>query len=138
MGEKWTPQIISDDGVNLIVTFALRVKRCHICKKLCMNIDTNQTRLFWYGDGQKDQMKRAGIVKEDFSADEPTCEECSNKGLVKFTCNLCSLEQFSTEVQESFGDPAEFLCKTCYATVPAQTWDKAVDRLRDAHQWDYS
>jgi hypothetical protein len=41
------------------------------------------------------------------------------------------------QVEEQFGDPAEYLCKPCYETVPASVWDAAKERLRRSHQYDH-
>ena len=88
---------------------------------------------------EETQLKNAGWVKSGrtWLNGQYVCEECERNGRVLFTCELCGKEQSSTEVQESFGDPPEYLCKGCYASVSAKDWTEKVDGLRKSHQWDY-
>src|SRR3954464_6012749 len=44
-------------------------------------------------------------------------------------CELCDTHQAEDQMQWSGGGRMYFLCKTCYATTPALTWDVMVNAL---------
>jgi len=65
------------------------------------------------------------------------CETCHKDGKLNVTCALCGQTRKSSELQETIGDPPEYLCLPCYKTVPAQVWAMKVDELMDSHQYDF-
>jgi hypothetical protein len=121
------------------VIIAVRAWRCESCKwpmieqkhldKGVLAHDTTSVAGQLQGAGFK---VRSGI----FWSGE-LCTECAAKAASVFTCELCKQERPSDQVEEQFGDPAEYLCKPCYETVPASVWDAAKERLRRSHQYDH-
>lgn len=115
-------------------------ERCPICGRTMMY--KSKGRVFsQFGDSdiQKRLISEQGVVfisssKKD---DEFICEVCESEGKASFTCALCEKTFHTDNIQQSFGDPAEYLCKVCYTTIPANVWEKKVDDLEKAHRWDF-
>lgn len=84
-------------------------------------------------------MKRANMVYLSSTQvdGDPICKECEAAGKADFLCALCEKRYPSSEVKESIGWPAEFLCKNCYETKPAKIWDEKVDELQEDHRYDF-
>src|SRR5579859_7870202 len=138
----FTPQVVKDTNA-IYVTMLLEVDECPICKKIMMR---KENKHFHGGNmpnsfaiDQDTQMKQVGIVFESKTKvdDQYICAECAEAGKADFLCSLCGSRYPTDQVQESFGDPPEHLCKNCYATVPAQQWDKKTSQLYSAHQYDH-
>jgi len=86
------------------------------------------------------QLKAAGwqVASDACVADGGRiCDRCKQAGLATFRCDLCGLLRSTSQVQEGFGDPAEYLCVPCFETVPAKRWAEACDALREAHKYDF-
>jgi len=86
------------------------------------------------------QIKAAGwqVASEACLADGGRiCDRCERAGLATFRCHLCGLLRSTSQVQEGFGDPAEYLCVPCFETVPAKRWAEACAALREAHKYDF-
>lgn len=136
--EEYTPQHLSGD----LWTVAIRVEKCPMC-------DRNMICRYWqsafpfpsfYRDFAERQYERAGFVKRTMLRNKDhklICERCADEGKADFECYLCKKIYTRDNLQESHGDPADHLCKTCYRTVPAEQWDKTVEELEEAHRWDY-
>jgi hypothetical protein len=129
---------IHDGYVEMMVEY----EKCPICNKVMIQrLVGYDNRLFpaWIQMTQEAQAKRAGIVfKGSVKVDDDLiCEECEKSGRADFLCAICNTRQSTDEIQESFGYPPEFLCKECYNTVPAKTWDEKVSELHEAHRYDY-
>jgi len=65
------------------------------------------------------------------------CKECADKSLADFECALCNQRYPTSEIQESFGVPPEFLCKECYQNKPARIWCEKVEELESDHRYDF-
>ena len=65
------------------------------------------------------------------------CTACAEAGRATFVCALCEQERPSSEVHDSWGDPVESLCTTCYQTVPAAIWEAKTKQLYERHRWDF-
>jgi hypothetical protein len=136
----YTPQVI--DGKYVL--FAAQGRECPICKKIMIKklqryYFENSFFPAWVEMNQDAQMKRAGLVyvggaKVD---DEYICEECEKAGKADFKCELCGERHPTSEIQERFGDPADFLCKSCYETTTAKVWEEKCDELQEEHKYDY-
>jgi hypothetical protein len=88
---------------------------------------------------QDAQMKASNVVyKSSLTKDDDyICVECAKEGKASFVCSLCKERRQSRELQESFGDPSDCLCRVCYETVPAKTWAIKVKELETAHKYDW-
>ena len=119
--------------------FYLAVYQCPICGKQMMCKDKNELFPRYVGETQDAQMKEAGIVyisrsKKD---DDYICVECEKAGLSSFTCTICEEEKPTSKMQNSFGDPPEYVCLDCYSKIPAKEWDEKIKRIEEAHRYDY-
>lgn len=134
--EKYIPKI--HEG-GRYVEMLLEAKKCKCCNKVMITKETNNLFPMYYAINQEAQMKAAGLVyiTSTLVDDEPICIECEQSGKASFLCALCEERKTTDKKQESFGDPAEFLCKDCYESVPAKKWDEKVDELRESHYWDF-
>lgn len=141
MMNEYTPEI---DGKYAKVVIAL--EECSSCGKSMVKVREEDTRrlsdLFplYIKDNLKSQLERAGIQWLGYQTDkfgECLCEECSKAGKGKFICALCNEERSSNLIERCFGYPPEYLCRTCYVTVPAKQWDIKVKELHDSHRWDF-
>jgi hypothetical protein len=117
----------------------LAAKKCKCCQKVMIEKETKNLFPNFYAINQKAQMKAAGLVYMTATLvdDEPICIECEESGKASFLCELCDERKTTDKKQESFGDPAEFLCKDCYESVPAKKWHEKVDELQESHRWDF-
>jgi hypothetical protein len=141
---KYVPQVIVDDEDYTIVSFALKVDKCVICKSLTMAKITHYSYFpfpnRWIGD-QEDQMTAAGIRPLGghtyHPEDGPICNVCAEQGLGRFLCAGCGLERAVSHQKERIGDPPEFLCMTCYETMPAKRWNEIKNELNERHKYDW-
>jgi len=121
------------------MTFELRVECCPFCGRPMMDKCGYGIFPFYMGNNQESQMKERGVVFRSSATinNKHICVECKKAGKASFKCALCKEMKSSSKEEESFGDPTEYLCKDCYATVPAKEWDEKVERLRKDHQYDW-
>jgi len=119
--------------------FELKVEECACCKRPMMIKANNGLFPYYIGDNQESQMKKQGIVFSSHSKknNQKICIECEKSGKASFVCALCHENRGSEEVEESFGDPAEYLCKECFSTVSAKVWEEKTDELSRAHRYDF-
>ena len=137
MGEymkEYTPTTYYGRCVLIVV----ELRACPLCGKLIMppgrGMFPTSPKV-----SRETQMRNAGWVEEGrcrINGDYP-CAECVQAGKATFVCAGCGKEQSGSEIKESFGDPPEYLCKTCYATIPAKEWDEKEAELRESHRWDF-
>lgn len=133
--QEYTPKVIEKNYVEMLI----EGKKCKTCDRLMLpNIKSglfpNYLRI-----NQDAQMKLAGMVYiSSTQVDGKTiCKECEAAGKADFLCALCNIRYPSSEVKESIGLPAEFLCKNCYETKPAKIWEEKLDALQDDHRYDF-
>lgn len=119
--------------------FELETSPCASCKRPMLKKAKEGLFPFTYDFTQEKQMEALGVVLESSSRidDNKICVECEAEGKASITCSLCDQSKPSSKMQESFGDPAEYLCSDCYATVPAKVWDDKMEELRKTHRWDF-
>ncbi len=136
--ENYTPKIHKDRSF-WFAEMLIAVKGCHFCEK---------PMIFKTGQGLfppqfhirlDDQMKNAGIVfMGTIRVDnKEICVECEAAGKADFKCELCEQRYLSDQKKESFGYPAEYLCKKCYEITPAKIWDEKVSQLESEHRYDF-
>lgn len=92
------------------------------------------------GNTVRAQLARASIMLRSTALDadgNTLCLECAKQGKATFVCALCKQVRTSDEQQFHVGDPQECLCRICYETVPAKTWDTKVEQLHTDHIYDY-
>lgn len=131
------------------VTIAVGLSTCPCCKSPMIEapLKALNSVASVVGSGLKDggnsiaaQCLRGGLVVRSNSTNtenEKICENCANAGESSFICAMCKEKRASSEKEESFGDPPEFLCKVCYATKSAKDWDDIIKKLSDRHRWDF-
>jgi hypothetical protein len=142
MENKFVPQIAKVCDRTYVVMM-LEAKVCPICSKVMIR----QGRALMHGGhfpnaftlNLESQMKDAGLVflscvKVD---DESICVECVATGKADFLCALCNKRYPTDQEQYCIGDAPEYLCKSCYASVPAKVWDEKVEQLMEEHRYDY-
>jgi hypothetical protein len=91
-------------------------------------------------NGEDLQLQRVGWVHNSDTGNNTTdyiCEECEMREKTKFGCAICGWEHPASGIQESFGCPAEHLCKECYSEISAKQWDIEKKRLEEKHKWDW-
>lgn len=121
------------------MTFDLRTSPCASCRKPMMKKAPYGLFPLSIDHDQAAQTARAGVVIESMSTidDKKICVECEKAGKAFSTCALCKTPKPSSRIEESFGEPAEYLCSDCYETVPAKVWDEKAQELRDRHRYDF-
>ena len=136
--KPYTPTLYEGGYALMLV----QLEVCPVCNRLMLP-DCRDRRSSPFPTAQdaseETQLKNAGWVKSGrtWLNGQYACEECERNNRVTFVCGLCRKEQSGAEVKESFGDPPEYLCKGCYATVPAEEWEKKVKEFRARHRWDF-
>jgi len=122
--------------------FLLRVRQCPVCKVWMLAVPKAE-RCFseWRGLDIDAQLARAGWQRQSATYDDThdayICAACAASDTRTFVCVLCGQQRPPSESQESFGMPAEHLCKACYTTAPANVWIEKTEALHDAHRWDF-
>ena len=144
----YTPEIVNVGHDNLAL-IGIQVDQCPICKKQMIKTDIKQLVKLQsnWGGALKDagntieaQCKRADLmIKSCYNSkyNEPICKECESSGKRTFICCHCKTERRSHLIQEIYGDPPDYLCKICYETIPAKTWNDLDKQLTAEHQYDW-
>jgi hypothetical protein len=137
MRDDYTPS-----KVDQYYLFALQLDRCGHCTMAMMPRKADFAGIFpgYYRIRIEEQMKRASIqwaTNERDKNDDRLCEVCAVAANIQITCALCKQDRPRADIQESFGDPPEYLCKPCYTTVPANVWELKSDKLRESHRYDF-
>lgn len=138
---NFIPEIISEKDGEIHATFLLHLARCPSCRVPMMpNFSDHAPFRNWYVPTIKDQMERAGWrwrSRVQNSEGHYYCADCAQSGTDLIRCVCCQMTRPASLVQESFGDPPEYLCKVCYDTAPAKVWEQLVDQLTESHQYDW-
>ena len=90
--------------------------------------------------GVSRQLAAAGAkFSAGFFGGRTLCNECAGKELANFTCALCKTVRPSSQVHKTWGNlgSEEYVCTTCYATVPAQRYCEFVERMSEEHRYDF-
>lgn len=130
------PLIIDDSHIKMIV----RAEKCSICEKLMVEKGNYGVFPSCFEETQEAQIKlneRIVFKSKSETNDGKICIECHDAGKASFKCELCGEVRPTNEIEVSFGDPAEHLCKICYGEVSAKDWDKKVEELENEHQYDF-
>jgi len=137
------PELITIEGARAYGLMMVELHRCPICSKwmLYKEVKRWEGTPFprWVKIDFDAQLKKAGwvTVSQVKVDDHHICDECASAGKADFLCALCGKRKPTSEIQERFGDPSEFLCKQCYETVPAKQWEEKVESLEADHRWDF-
>lgn len=135
--ESYKPQIIE----GRYATFLVQFLKCPLCQQpmIVEEPERNSPFPMSYKINYESQAHAAGfrIRSKVVSNDKHICTVCAESGKGGFNCYLCKQYKESAKLEQSFGDPPDYLCTDCYATVPAKEWDEIVDRLYDLHQYDF-
>jgi len=133
--ESFTPILLEENyGIMLI-----QLDECYLCKKKMVGPflrDLLEGRLFPSGKiNFENQLKAVGWEESTLTKvdNKYICKSCFDAGLATFECDLCKLRYPTTEIQDSFGDPTEYLCKHCYCNVSAKLWNEEIEHLC---KWD--
>lgn len=90
---------------------------------------------------QKAQAARIGLHWQHgkfFPGEDLLCTTCIEAGLATFKCYICKETKATDRIQESIGIlSTDYLCKDCYATVPAKVWDEKLEELEKEHEYDH-
>jgi len=142
--DDFIPKVVGAiDEDHVYVAMAVRVKRCATCRRPMIPA---ADRMPLYSAGlqhmtPEQQAKRAGwpeLTKYAENIDgRHICDECAEKGHAQFKCALCNEDRSSKDIKARFGTRAEYLCKPCYATVPAAEWEAKSDELAQKHRYDF-
>lgn len=138
--EQFTPDVVDDRYGTMLV----ELETCKHCKKKIVRGDggwrDGNPFPHWVGVNFEAQLKRAGWRRGRKTRDDDgwICAACDAAGKDTITCALCREERPTSEIQDSLGDPPDFLCKTCFTTKPAKEWSEAVENLHEAHRYDFS
>ena len=135
--DSYTPDILEGKYARFLLT----VETCPECGRFMVIKPSNPrcTFPFFIKLNFDAQAAAAGLgIRSDLqSGNDYICQDCANAGKAWFYCELCKEKKSTGKVQQSFGDPTEFLCIDCYGTVPAKEWEEAVDRLYKSHRYDF-
>lgn len=145
--QEYTPQKIDRNyGVMLV-----RLRSCASCAKTMISVPRSniladdQVFPTDFANDFNAQVKRAGWVKRSKHTTQTSdgwtdsiCTECADIGMAKFTCSLCGNIRSTNEVQESIGEPPDYLCKVCYYSKPASEWCEKKKELWENHKYDFS
>jgi hypothetical protein len=142
--EDFTPTRYPDEPNSVYYLFLMQVRKCQTCGRPIMPYVAEHERSFVFPRyvriDQEAQMKRAGIQPVgtwSVERDAYLCEECTKAGKDTFTCALCDQERTSDLEQFRYGDPPDFLCTPCYESVSASKWEAEIERIEEAHRYDY-
>ena len=141
--QSFVPQTHDGYGERVFATMLVELSRCPCCKKPMISAPPKEWARRWTFYDFDGQVKRAGWVwtsqteRGDGYGRRAICRDCETAGKGTFTCVLCKEERQTSAIHERYGDPPEFLCVSCYETVPAKAWDEKTNELEEAHRWDH-
>jgi hypothetical protein len=120
----------------------VKVQKCSECGAHLATVDAAHQlrRLPWMNRGIVKQLELAGckLVGRlgEFSSERSLCDDCLKTRAV-FECDLCHQKRCGEDISESFGYPAEYLCRHCFETVSAKVWAEACGGLSESHRYDF-
>ena len=127
------PKLIEKQEHYVYMGVILKTSICPKCGKYLLPSQNGLNILYGNSMFCSTQWAENSYAKVD---DYFICKECAGKNLADFKCDLCNNRYPSSEIQESFGDPPDFLCKNCYKTQPALVWCEEVADLESLHRYD--
>ena len=144
--DSYTPKIIEKFKCfekKAYVEMLLELSFCSICKNIMININKDNIFPNYYKLQLKEQLKKInGQIQsniKDKKTDSYICKSCKEKGKLTFICSICNKEHLTNNIQEEiYGDPPEYVCKTCYSTLSAKQWNTEIKELEDKHKWDFT
>lgn len=144
--DLYTPTIFQ--ALRPLALIGVHTDQCPICKKIMLKSPTKELQKYesiygsytYGGNTLLAQCQRAGFVLISDRTDKENnliCNECADSGKGTFICFNCKKELTSDLIQQSYGFPPDRLCKNCYETVCAKTWDELDKKLNEMHQYDW-
>ncbi len=127
------PILIEKQEHYVTMGVLIRTQICPKCGKYLLLSQSELNLLYGNSMLRNPQWAENSYVKVD---DYYICKECADKNLADFNCDLCNTRYPSSEIQESFGSPPDFLCQNCYKTQPAKVWCEKVNDLESSHRYD--
>lgn len=140
--QDFTPYLLAPTSAGArFAAVMIEVDICPSCRRIMVTVDDIHRHPFpqWRAVDLNEQLRRAGwVVTGDGRQPDgqPICRDCTTAGKARFLCALCGHEQPTDQIEQCFGDPPDYLCKTCYTTVPAAEWDTIKHRLWEEHRYD--
>ncbi len=126
------------------VSVELYLEACEHCGALVLPTSMRKQRV-WDGGSEVDcklrdeQLAATGVhwAAKTSAWHHIICEQCEVSGKFLEKCAMCDQDVSSADIEESIGDPPEYLCRHCFENVPAKTWRDKIKALDKAHQWDW-
>ena len=138
--DNFIPEVIKEENHPIYGLVLVQLNPCSLCKKFMLSANIqNRCFLLYYKNDIEHQISRAGWVEQSNIKvdDKYICRECEREGKADFLCSLCKQRKSTKKIEDSFGDPPEFLCKDCYETIPAKIWNEKRNKLQKIHRWDF-
>lgn len=132
--ETFIPYVL-EPGYGVVM---VEVTPCAKCAKQTLVIENAWRTPGYFRASRAEQMKRAGWVDRSSVTDAQggtLCVECAPEAGA-FVCVLCKQSR-TGEPKESYGDPPERLCVTCFETVTAKVWVETCEALHEDHRYDF-
>ncbi len=138
MTDEYTPR---QEGTYWLFAFALAI--CGKCGRSMLPVSAKKANYFprYHRNRIEEQARRAGIRWETSARDKEEhilCDECAITGNITFVCYICKQERQRTDIQETFGEPPDYLCTPCHQTVSAAEWQRIVEELLEQHRYDFN
>lgn len=132
--ENYIPKMFNDRYVEMLI----ECRECPSCKRKMIRKAPEGVFPMYRATSQESQAVRAniGFISQSKIDDDHICTQCEKDGKASFTCHLCYEVRPTSDIQQSFGDGDEYLCKHCYETVPAKKWESVVKELYESHRYD--
>ena len=127
--EEFIPQEIACSDVRpdrATITVLVHVDRCGGCLRPMVPLHAQLRGMSLPVPFARQALRANWPIQTRFYRDatgKMACSDCAERGGVAFVCVLCQQERFLSEAQARFGSQSPaYLCKPCYATVPASEW----------------
>ncbi len=132
--KDFTPKSYLDGKYTEII---IQTNVCNYCDNVMIPERAMSLFPMWHEANGKSQCGRGNLVIEDMksSSDDRICVDCYKANKKVFKCYSCFRSQEMDQVYQDFYHE-EYLCKSCYASVPAKDWDKYIDEINENHKYD--
>lgn len=123
-----------------IVKMDIQTWECKSCGKQMIKKPSGQSPFpIWFGNDFDAQCKKLNLeIRSGEKIDGcAICMTCVRNGKAVFVCALCKETMHTNEIQESFGDPPDSLCRFCYEARSAKEWIEKTKELSKIHRYDF-
>lgn len=144
--ESFTPTLLEEltYDARAYGTMLVELWECSLCKKWMIYPPRGEswehtTFPRFIPIAFQSQVKQAGWVIASSTEVEghEICSVCLKSGKAYFVCALCQVQRPTSDIQQQFGDPPDFLCGPCYRSTPASQWDAKRSELEEKHRYDF-